>query len=72
MPSVTELPCEIVATILRNLDHLRFLAPALLTCRHFYASFKESHGVETSILRHQTTPALLPYSVALLEASCLP
>lgn len=72
MPSITQLPCEMVAEILGKLDHLRFLLPALLACRHFYTSFKESHGVEASILRHQITPALLPYAVALAEASRLP
>ncbi len=72
MPCITELPCEIVGTILKNLDHLRSLPAALLTCRHFYTSFKESHGVEVSILRNQITPALLPHAVALMEASRLP
>ena len=72
MPAITDLPCEMVGTILGNLDHLRFLPPASLTCRHFYTSFKESHGVEASILRHQITPALLPYAVAVMEASRLP
>ncbi len=72
MPSITELPCEIVGIILRNLDHLRFLPPALLACRHFSTSFKESHGVEASILRRQITPALLPHAVAVMEASRLP
>ncbi|KAK4120111.1 hypothetical protein N657DRAFT_649458 [Parathielavia appendiculata] len=69
---ITQLPCEIIAEILRNLDHLRFLSPALLTCRHFYTSFKEYHGIEISILRHQVTPALLPHAVAVVEASRLP
>lgn len=72
MPSVTDLPCELVGKILSNLDHLRHLPAALLTCRHFYASFKETHGVEASILRHQVTPSLLPIAVALLEAPRLP
>ena len=71
MPSITELPCEIVGMILRNLDHLRFLPQALLACRHFSTSFQESHGVEASILRRQITPTLLPHAVALMEASRL-
>jgi hypothetical protein len=61
-----------VAAILGSLDHLWFLPPALLVCRHFYTSFKESHDVEASILRHQITPALLPYAVAAMEAWRLP
>ena len=72
MVSITELPCEIVAMVLGNLDHLRYLSPALLACRHFYTSFKESHGVEASILCRQITPALLPHAVAVMEASRLP
>jgi len=72
MPSITELPCEIVAMILGNLNHPRYLSPALLACRHFYTSFKESHGVQASILRRQITPALLPHAVAVMEASRLP
>ncbi|KAK3946828.1 hypothetical protein QBC32DRAFT_225409 [Pseudoneurospora amorphoporcata] len=72
MRSIKELPCEIIGAILKNLDHLRFLTPALLACRHFHTSYGESSGVEASILRRQVTPALLPYSVALAEASRLP
>ncbi len=72
MPPITQLPCEIVATILANLNHLRDLLSTLLACRHFYISFKESHGTEASILRRQITPALVPYAVALMEASRLP
>ena len=72
MPLITQLPCEIVATILASLDHLSFLPPTLLACRHFYTSFKESHGIEASILRRQITPALVPHAVALMEASRLP
>jgi hypothetical protein len=72
MPAISDLPCEIVGAILKSLDHLRFLPPALLTCRHFYASFKETHGVEASIVRHQIPPALLPFAVAVAEASRLP
>ncbi|KAH6618377.1 hypothetical protein B0J18DRAFT_437206 [Chaetomium sp. MPI-SDFR-AT-0129] len=72
MPSITQLPCEVVGLVLKSLDHPRYLCSALLTCRHFYSSFKESHGVRTSILRHQVTPALLPYAVAVAEAAQLP
>lgn len=32
MPSITDLPCELIIAILKQLDHLRSLAPALLTC----------------------------------------
>ncbi|KAI1180577.1 hypothetical protein F4777DRAFT_528505 [Nemania sp. FL0916] len=74
MPAITvnKLPCELIASILRNLDNLRSLPPALLACRHFYASFKQYHGIEAAIFLRQVTPALVPYSVVFLEASRLP
>jgi hypothetical protein len=72
MPSITALPYEIVAEILKNLDHLRSLGPAVLACRHFYASFKASHGIDAAILRRQIPSSLLPYAVAVMEAARLP
>ncbi|KND92089.1 hypothetical protein TOPH_03424, partial [Tolypocladium ophioglossoides CBS 100239] len=72
MPTITDLPCEVVASILRNLDSLQSLLRSLLVCRHFYSSMKESSGVEATIVQQQITPALLPYSVAVMEASRLP
>ncbi|KAH7022154.1 hypothetical protein EDB80DRAFT_628843 [Ilyonectria destructans] len=72
MPGITNLPCEIVASILRNLDNVRFLTPTLLACRHFYSSYKESPGIELEILRRQIPSALFPESVALMEVSRLP
>jgi hypothetical protein len=61
-----------MAAILRNLDNLRSLTPALLACRHFYTSFKQYHGIQPAIISNQITPALLPYSVALLDVSRWP
>ncbi|KAL1836858.1 hypothetical protein VTJ49DRAFT_4591 [Mycothermus thermophilus] len=72
MPCISDLPCEIIGNILKTLGHPRSLLPALLTCRRFYTSFKESHGVEAAICRNQIPPALLPYAVAVAEASHLP
>ncbi|KAI2626753.1 hypothetical protein GGR54DRAFT_484076 [Hypoxylon sp. NC1633] len=71
MAAITELPCEIVVLVLRNLGSVRFLLPSLLTCRHFYSSFKEHPNVAAHILQQQVTPALIPYSIAVLEASRL-
>ncbi|KAK4183099.1 hypothetical protein QBC35DRAFT_394605 [Podospora australis] len=65
-------PCEIIGAILSNLDHPRHLLSALLICHHFYTSFKETPGIFSSILRNQLTPALVPLSVSLVEASRLP
>ncbi|KAK1985820.1 hypothetical protein LZ30DRAFT_707208 [Colletotrichum cereale] len=72
MPLITELPCELVACILRSLDDIQSLTPALLSCRHIYTSFKQSPGIEAEIIRRHVTPALTPYSVAVAEASRLP
>ncbi|KAK2762491.1 amp dependent ligase [Colletotrichum kahawae] len=67
--SLTTLPCELVASILASLDDFESLTAALLTCRHVYNSFKQIHGINVAILRQQVTPALLPYAVAVIEAS---
>nr|XP_036579383.1 uncharacterized protein CTRU02_10629 [Colletotrichum truncatum]KAF6786930.1 hypothetical protein CTRU02_10629 [Colletotrichum truncatum] len=72
MTLITDLPCELIASILQSLDELRSLTPALLTCRHIYLSYLQSPKIATAILRQKVTPALLPYSVAALEAFSLP
>lgn len=72
MTGITSLPCEIVACIFRNLENVRCIPSVLLTCRHFYTSYNESPGIGAEILCRQIPSALLPYSVALIEASRLP
>ncbi|KAI0555380.1 hypothetical protein F4679DRAFT_166559 [Xylaria curta] len=69
MTAITRLPCEIIAGIFRQLDHIQSLLPSILTCRHFYLSYKESPSLALDILHHQISPALLPYCIAVLEAS---
>ncbi|KAI0967016.1 hypothetical protein F4678DRAFT_447161 [Xylaria arbuscula] len=71
MATITRLPCEIIAGIFRKLDNIQSLLPSILTCRHFYLSYKESPSLALDILHHQIGPALLPYSIAVLEASCM-
>ncbi|KAK7452058.1 hypothetical protein Landi51_04720 [Colletotrichum acutatum] len=71
MPSITDIPCELVASILRSLDDFETLTSALLTCRHIYSSFKQIPGTELAILRGRIGLDLLPYSVASLDASRL-
>lgn len=71
MASFTRLPCEIIISILRELNDVRFLLPSLLSCRHVYSCFKENPGVAAEILQRQIPPAIIPYSVAVLEASRL-
>ncbi|KAH9228223.1 hypothetical protein K456DRAFT_1741870 [Colletotrichum gloeosporioides 23] len=72
MTLITDIPCELIASILRNLDELRSLTPALLSCRHIYSSYKQSPKIAAAILRQKVTPALLPYAVAASEAYSLP
>ncbi|GAP83033.1 putative amp dependent ligase [Rosellinia necatrix] len=72
MATIMDLPCELIVLILRKLEHLQSLLPALLACRHFYSSFKQYRGIEAEILRQQITPGLVPYAIAALEASRLP
>ncbi|KAI0113955.1 hypothetical protein GGR51DRAFT_556452 [Nemania sp. FL0031] len=64
MPAITELPCEVLCLILRNLDNV---GPTLLTCRYVHECFKEYQMV---IVCRQITPTLIPYSVAVVEAWC--
>lgn len=72
MVLITDLPCELVASILGSLDDIRSLSSALLASRHIYDSFKAIPGIEASIIQRQVTPNLVPYAVAVLEASHLP
>ncbi|KAI1423574.1 hypothetical protein F5Y12DRAFT_798269 [Xylaria sp. FL1777] len=69
MPTITRLPCEVVACIFQKFDHIHCLLPSILTCRHFYSSYKESPSLALDILHCQIGQALLPYSIALFEAS---
>ncbi|KAH8688370.1 hypothetical protein BGZ61DRAFT_41692 [Ilyonectria robusta] len=69
MTGITSLPCEIVVSIFRNLDDVRCISSVLLTCRYFYACYNERPSIGAEILRRRIPSALLPYSVALIEAS---
>ncbi|KAK1506470.1 uncharacterized protein CCOS01_16522 [Colletotrichum costaricense] len=71
MPSIADIPCELVSSILRSLDDFETLTSALLVCRHIYSSFKQIAGTELAILRRKIGIDLLPYAVASLEASRL-
>ena len=55
-----------------NLGHHWFRAPAVLDRRHLSMSFRKKQRVDASIVRPQITPTLLPYTIALMEASRLP
>ncbi|KAI3528879.1 hypothetical protein CSPX01_15930, partial [Colletotrichum filicis] len=71
MPSIADIACELVSSILRSLDDFETLTSALLACRHIYTSFKQIAGTELAILRRKIRLNLLPYAVASLEASRL-
>ncbi|KAK0377043.1 hypothetical protein CLIM01_05576 [Colletotrichum limetticola] len=71
MPSIADIPCELVSSILRSLDDFETLTSALLACRYIYTSFKQIAGTELAILRRKIGLDLLPYAVASLEASRL-
>ncbi|KAG7084281.1 major facilitator superfamily transporter multidrug resistance [Colletotrichum scovillei] len=71
MPSITDIPCELVASILRSLDDFETLTSFLLACRHIYTSFQQIPGTELAIIRQRIEPDLLPYAVASLDASKL-
>ncbi|CAK7225284.1 hypothetical protein SCUCBS95973_005812 [Sporothrix curviconia] len=71
MTRITDLPCEVISTVLRHVGKPKDLFSAVLTCRHFCASFQENPYVMVDIVRDQIAPALLPYAVAVLEASNL-
>lgn len=68
---MSTIPCEIMISVLRELGNVRFLLPSLLTCRHVYSCFKENSGVAAEILKRQIPPAIIPHSIAALEASQL-
>ncbi|KAI0531910.1 hypothetical protein GGR58DRAFT_208264 [Xylaria digitata] len=69
MTRVTDMPCEVIVSVFKQLDNIKFLPPCLLTCRHFYYSYTEIPRSGIEILGRQVGPALLPYSIATEEAS---
>ena len=68
MPLATKLPCKVVG--LMKLARRWVLSPLAPACRHFS---KEGHGMRPSNIGRQIAPnTLLPYAVALMDASQLP
>ncbi|KAK5625682.1 hypothetical protein RRF57_001398 [Xylaria bambusicola] len=72
MARITDLPCEIVVAVYRQLDHIRFLLPCILTCSHLYYSYKAYPRLGVEFLVHQVGHQLLPYSVAAHKVSHSP
>ncbi|KAI0544287.1 hypothetical protein F4679DRAFT_589652 [Xylaria curta] len=72
MARVTDLPCEVIIAVFKQLNRIRFLLSCLLTCRHFYYSYKANPRLAIEIIKQQVGPALLTYSIAAQEASRSP
>ncbi|KAI5457634.1 hypothetical protein BGZ63DRAFT_427671 [Mariannaea sp. PMI_226] len=68
MAVILNLPCEIIAMILRNLESVRDLVSPVLTCRHFYYSFLAHPDILANLMRDTIPENLLRYSVAAAEA----
>lgn len=64
MATITDLPTEIIALVLRQLDDIKTLPTVLQACRHFYASYREQPGLKEDVLRNRIGDALLPAAVA--------
>ncbi|KAI1804230.1 hypothetical protein F4811DRAFT_521266 [Daldinia bambusicola] len=71
MSSLTDLPCEVIAAVLRELGNVRSILPLIIACQHIYFSFTEYPGIAADIIERQITPDLVPYAVAASEASQL-
>lgn len=61
---ITDLPHEIVASTLRALESLEDLGHAILTCRHFYNTFRVYKDIPGTVLASSWDPELLPLAVA--------
>ncbi|KAF4873563.1 hypothetical protein CGCSCA1_v007240 [Colletotrichum siamense] len=68
MARVTDLPPEMIESILWSLDSVRSLDAALRSCRLFYAFAQQGEEMAIGILRRKISPAVWPY-VAALDAS---
>ncbi|KAM3064801.1 hypothetical protein ACMFMG_008718 [Clarireedia jacksonii] len=70
--TVADLPCEVIASILKNLDNIHSVLPCILVSRKFYLSYQEHPSIKKEIVINHITPSLLPYAVAVRAASHLP
>ncbi|KAI1277695.1 hypothetical protein F5Y07DRAFT_398248 [Xylaria sp. FL0933] len=70
MAPIMKLPCELIVGVFRELGNESLLS-AILTCRHFYLSYKEYPSLPYQNLRRQVGSALLPYAAAVAEAPYL-
>ncbi|EXF82419.1 hypothetical protein CFIO01_01879 [Colletotrichum fioriniae PJ7] len=66
---ITNLPCEIVAEILGQLDKVQDLKAPLLSCRLFHDAYTQRPRLAQQIIRKQVPKQLLPYAIVLPYAS---
>lgn len=68
-PVFLKLPYELIAGVLRQLDHVQQLFQARLACRHINESFLQHSTLSTEILRNQIGFELIPLAVASFRLS---
>lgn len=68
-PIFLKLPCEMIAGILRQLDHVEQLVAARLACRHINDSFLQDWTIPMDVLRSQIGFELSPFAVASFRLS---
>lgn len=61
---LTELPHEVLALILKDLDTLEELGQAIFVCRHFYNTYTLYKDIPGTILASSLDPELLTIAVA--------
>lgn len=66
MTGILELPCELVASVFRQLNDVQHILPMRLACRHFNDSFMQHTSLQLEMLRREIQPDLIPHAVASL------
>ncbi|KAI1268103.1 hypothetical protein F5Y18DRAFT_377402 [Xylariaceae sp. FL1019] len=71
MAKFTDIPCELIILVMKQLNSFDDLRAFLLTCRYVYSSYSEvsTSAIAHAIVRKQIGPDLLHYSIALHEAA---
>ena len=63
-PVLLRLPYELIAGVLRQLDHVQQLFQARLACRHINDSFLQDRTIPMDVLKNQIGFELIPFAVA--------
>lgn len=69
MPSILDLPCELIVHILQQLDETQSLVPTILAWRPFVAAYKGCPAFKGDIVRRQIPLTVLPYAILALAFS---